>query len=157
MLGMAIRETQILSFLAAASAVGVCAAAYALTRKQPSFEETEHNRRLALMKGGRLTTATVLDISDLSPEESGRPMGLQLILYQYDISGVVYQCSQDVTLLKNVVNIYDIRLGFPALVRYDQHNPANSIIVAENWSGLRDTAVSVPLHPAPRAMRHAWR
>jgi hypothetical protein len=36
-------------------------------------------------------------------------------------------------------------------VRYDPHNPGNSLIVAESWSGLRDTANSVPLHGRPRA------
>jgi hypothetical protein len=59
---------------------------------------------------------------------------------------VVYECSQDVTMLRHLVNIYDCRLGFPASVRYDPHNPGNSLVVAENWSGLRDTANSVPLH-----------
>ena len=82
-------------------------------------------------------------------------MGMQLILYKYEISGVVYEASQDVTLLKNLVNIYDCRLGFPASVRYDPHQPTNSIIIAESWSGLRDTANSVPIHPARRVARTA--
>ena len=86
------------------------------------------------MKGGRIIDATVIDISDLSPEEIGRPMGMQLILYKYEISGVIYEASQDVTLLKHLVNIYDCRLGFPASVRYDPHHPTNSIIIAEGWS-----------------------
>ena len=55
------------------------------------------------------------------------------------------------TMLRHLVNIYDCRLGFPASVRYDPHNPGNSLIVAESWSGLRDTANSVPLHGRPSA------
>ena len=94
---------------------------------------------------------TVIDISDLTAEECGRPNGMQLILYKYEAAGVVYECSQDVTMLRHLVNIYDCRLGFPASVRYDPHNPGNSLIVAESWSGLRDTANSVPLHGRPSA------
>ncbi len=150
MYGFSPRETQVVSTLVLAGALAICATALTLLRKRPSLEETERDRRAALIKGGRITTATVIDISDLTPEESGRPMGMQLILYQYEISGVVYECSQDVTLLKHLVDIYHCRLGFPASVRYDPHNPGNSIIVAESWSGLRETANSVPLHPLRR-------
>jgi hypothetical protein len=156
MLGISLRETQVFSTLAVAGIVAGCAAVYALMSKSPSPDEVERDRRMALVRSGRIIDATVLDISDLSPEESGRSMGLQLILYQYDVSGVIYECSQDVTLLKNIVDIYAIRLSFPASVRYDPHSPGNSIIVAEGWSGLRDTANSVPLHPLRRnSSRHA--
>jgi hypothetical protein len=131
------------------AAVGVClggAAAYALLRRRQSPDELERQRRDLLVQQGRIIDATVIDISDLTAEESGRPNGMQLILYKYEAAGVVYECSQDVTLLRHLVNIYDCRLGFPASVRYDPHNPGNSLIVAETWSGLRDTANSVPLH-----------
>jgi hypothetical protein len=70
---------------------------------------------------------------------------MQLILYKYEIGGVIYECSQDVTALCDLVNIHDCRLGFPCSVRYDTHKPENSIIIAETWSGLRDTATSVPI------------
>jgi hypothetical protein len=156
MLGISLRETQVFSTLAVAGIVAGCAAVYALMSKSPSPDEVERERRMTLVRSGRIIDATVLDISDLSPEESGRSMGLQLILYQYDVSGVIYECSQDVTLLKNIVDIHAVRLSFPASVRYDPHSPGNSIIVAEGWSGLRDTANSVPLHPLRRtSSRHA--
>ena len=140
------RDPQIFITLAAA---GICIggfAAYALLRRQSSPDELERERREMLVRKGRIIDGTVLDISDLSAEESGRSNGLKLILYQYDVAGVVYQCSQDVTMLAHLINIYECRLGFPASVRYDPHNPGNSLIVAETWSGLRDTANSVPLH-----------
>jgi hypothetical protein len=35
-------------------------------------------------------------------------------------------------------------------VRYDIHRPENSIVVAENWSGLRTTADSVLARPVPK-------
>ncbi|HEX3940972.1 MAG TPA: hypothetical protein VHX11_05765 [Acidobacteriaceae bacterium] len=140
--------------LAAIAAAGIClggvAAVYALLRRTPSPDEQERKRREMLVRQGRIIDGTVIDISDLNAEESCRPQGMQLILYKYDIAGVVYECSQDVTMLRHLVNIYDCRLGFPASVRYDPHNPGNSLIVAETWSGLRDTANSVPAHPRPQ-------
>ena len=148
--GLPLRESQIFGTLAA---VGVClggAAVYGLLRRRESPDELERQRRDLLVQQGRIIDATVIDISDLTAEECGRPNGMQLILYKYEAAGVVYECSQDVTMLRHLVNIYDCRLGFPASVRYDPHNPGNSLIVAESWSGLRDTANSVPLHGAPR-------
>jgi hypothetical protein len=141
-----LRDSQLFGTFAA---VGVClggVAAYALLRRRVSPDEEERKRRDLLVQQGRIIDATVIDISDLNAEESGRPNGLQLILYKYEAAGVVYECSQDVTMLRHIVNIYDCRLGFPASVRYDPHNPGNSLIVAEGWSGLRDTANSVPVH-----------
>jgi Protein of unknown function (DUF3592) len=140
-----LRDPEVFGTLAAA---GLCLggiAAYALLRRRPSPDELERKRREMLVRQGRIIDGTVIDISDLNAEESGRPQGLQLILYKYEIAGVVYECSQDVTMLRHIINIYDCRLGFPASVRYDPHNPGNSLIVAETWSGLRDTANSVPV------------
>ncbi len=121
------------------------------------FLPARSRRREYLVSNGRIIDGTLLDISDLSPEESGRPTGMQLILYKYEIGGVIYECSQDVTSLRDMVNIYECRLGFPCSVRYDTHKPENSIIVAENWSGLRDTASSVPVRRSmPKPVR-SWR
>jgi hypothetical protein len=141
-----LRDSHVFGTLAAAGFLLGGIATYALLRRTPSPDELERKRRDFLIQQGRIIDGTVIDISDLSPEESGRPTGLKLILYKYEIAGVVYECSQDVTLLAHLVNIYDCRLSFPASVRYDPHNPGNSLIVAETWSGLRDTANSVPVH-----------
>jgi hypothetical protein len=148
--GLPLRESQIFGTLAPLECASGGAAVYALLRRRPSPDELERKRRDLLVQQGRIIDATVIDISDLTAEESGRPNGMQLILYKYEAAGVVYECSQDVTMLRHLVNIYDCRLGFPASVRYDPHNPGNSLIVAESWSGLRDTANSVPLHGRPR-------
>jgi len=140
----------------AIAAVGLCVGgvvAYMATRKRPTDEELEVLRRQELVQSGRIIDGTVIDISDLGPHECGRPNGLQLILYKYAIAGVGYECSQDVTNLREHVNIYDCRLGFPCSVRYDPHRPINSIVVAENWSGLRDTANSIPIRRTPRKPR----
>jgi hypothetical protein len=153
MSALSLRDPQLLGVLAAA---GLCAGGiitYLAMRKRPSEEELEQLRRAQLVQFGRIMDGTVIDISDLDAQESGRPNGLQLILYKYEISGVSYECSQDVTHLREHVNIYDCRLGFPCSVRYDPHRPINSIVVAENWSGLRDTANSIPMRRIPRKPR----
>ena len=150
MQGLSLRDPEVLGTLAAA---GLCLggiAIYMTRRKRPTAEELERERRLALMKTGRIIDGTVIDISDLDEQESGHPGGLQLILYKYEIAGVVYECSQDVSALSNFIDIYACRLGFPCSVRYDVHQPENSIIVAENWSGLRDTATPFPLRRPTR-------
>lgn len=96
----------------------------------------ERQRREFLVQVGRIIDGTLLDISELVEDETGAQM--QLILYKYEIGGVIYESSQDVTALHDFVNIHECRLGLPCSVRYDIHKPENSIIVAETWSGLRD-------------------
>jgi hypothetical protein len=59
----------------------------------------------------------------------------QIIVYNYRIAGVTYECAQDVTTLAEYV--HGIRTDLPVQVRYLPQNPANSIVVAESWSGLR--------------------
>jgi hypothetical protein len=148
---LSLRDPQVLGVLAAA---GICAGgiiAVMALRKRPSEQELEKARRDELVLTGRIIDGTVIDISDLDEAESGRPNGMRLILYKYDIAGVTYECSQDVTDLD--VNIYEARLGFPCSVRYDSHRPVNSIVVAETWTGLRQTANSIPIRRAPRKPR----
>jgi hypothetical protein len=142
--------------LGAIAAVALCIGGifvYRAFRKRPSEEELEQLRRQELVQSGRIVDGTILDISDVGPHECGRPNGMQLIIYKYDVAGVTYESSQDVTNLHECVNIYECRLGFPCSVRYDPHRPINSIVVAENWSGLRDTANSVPIRAASRKPR----
>lgn len=142
--------------IGAIAAIALCAGsfiAYRALRKRPSEEELELLRRQELVQSGRIVDGTILDISDVGPHESGRPNGMQLIIYKYDVAGVSYESSQDVTNLHEYVNIYDCHLGFPCSVRYDPHRPINSIVVAENWSGLRNTANSIPVRVAPRKSR----
>jgi hypothetical protein len=142
--------------LGAIAAIGLCIGGiltYSALRKRPTEEELELLRRQQLVQSGRIIDGTIFDISDVSPHESGRPNGMQLILYKYEIAGVIYECSQDVSNLHDHVNIYDCRLGFPCSVRYDPHRPTNSLVVAETWSGLRDTANSIPLRRVARKPR----
>lgn len=155
--GLSLRDPQVIGVLLAAGLCAGGAIAWSKMRKRPTEEELERQRRQQLVKTGRIIDGTILDISDVDAAESGRPGGMQLILYKYEIAGVVYECSQDVTHLKDHVNIYECRLSFPCSVRYDPHTPSNSIVVAEEWSGIRDTANSVPVHEMRRNGRTAAR
>lgn len=101
-------------------------------RKTP--EQREQERRLRISEQGRITDGTVIDVSELALNGSGE---LQLLIYQYDVAGVSYEASQDVTHLRHLVDLHTCRLGLPASIKYDPSNPGNSIVVAENWTGLR--------------------
>jgi len=102
-----------------------------LRRKTPEQKEMERRQRINL--SGRITDGTVLDVQEIGTEE--RPV--QLLIYRYDVAGVSYECSQDITHLRQFVDIHSCRIGLPASVKYDPRNPGNSIVVAEGWIGLR--------------------
>lgn len=130
----------------AAGAVVVAGAAsygaWIIFRKRPTAAELEVARRDLLSQSGRLVDGTLLDVCNV-PAEDGR--NLTMLLYGYRIGGVDYECTQDVTELRDVIDIAAIRAGFPCSVRYQPGNPQNSIVVSERWSGIRD---SVPLIPS---------
>lgn len=103
-------------------------------RKKKSPAEIEHQRREWLNQIGRITDGTVIDVQEI--QANGRPAATMLI-FQYDVGGVSYEASQDVTNLRQMINLHSCRLGLPTSVRYDPHNPGNSIVVSEKWMGLR--------------------
>ena len=78
-----------------------------------------------------------------------------LLVYNYDVAGVTYEASQDVTHLRQFIDLYSCRLGLPASVRYDPHNPGDSIVISETWSGLRKPAIRLKPQSVNREIRHA--
>ena len=114
--------------------LGAVLAAYLLLRRKPkSAEELERERRHWLDQVGRITDGTVIDVQEM---DSGQKPAT-LLIYQYDVAGVSYEASQDVTYLRQWINLHSCRLGLPTSVRYDPQNPGNSIVVSEKWMGLR--------------------
>lgn len=113
-----------------------------LRRKRPTEEELERERRKMLALSGRLIDGMLLDVREITLED-GRP--LTMLEYSYRSAGVDYECSQDITTLLNVVDLGQMRAGFPCTVRYQTGNPQNSIVISESWSGLRS---SLPVYPA---------
>lgn len=102
-------------------------------RKTP--EQRELERRMRLSTSGRITDGTVLDFREYA--EDGQP-AVQLLIYTYDVAGVSYECSQDITRLRQLVDSHSCQIGAPASIKYDPHNPGNSIVVSEQWTGLRN-------------------
>lgn len=135
------------SLVAGAAALGVWYA----RRKRPTPEEIEVARRLYLTQSGRLVDGTVLDLFEVLAED-GRT--LTMILYDYRIGGVDYQCSQDITNMGDVVQASQVPAGFPCSVRYQPGNPQNSIVVAERWSGLRTSFSALPNSYGPPDRRN---
>lgn len=116
--------------IGAAAVAGI--AWYALRRPKPSADEIERERRDLLASIGRITDGS---ITEAPLQQDGLPASPCIIVYNYRIGGVSFECAQDITLLSE--HVRDIRADLPIQVRYDPHNPANSIVVAESWNGLR--------------------
>jgi len=91
-------------------------------------EERERRRREMLVSIGKMGDATLVEMRE------------DHLFYSYDVRGVEYTASQDVSRLKQYIPA-DLAVSGPVLVRYDARNPANSIVVAERWSGLREPKV----------------
>jgi len=132
---------QTLAVAATVAAVGGLAW-YLLRRPRPSAEDLERDRRERLAASGRITDGSITETAEghlhhfADIEESHATP--QVIVYNYRIAGVSYEAAQDVTTLAEMVR--DIRTDLPVQVRYEPQNPANSIVVAEGWSGLRLSA-----------------
>lgn len=105
---------------------------YLLRRRRKSPAEVERERRAWISKVGRITDGTVIDVQEMDGTHPG-----QFIIFQYDVAGVSYEASQEITYLRQFVNLHSCRLGLPTSVKYDPHNPGNSIVVSESWFGLR--------------------
>jgi hypothetical protein len=121
-------------------AAGFAAAfgAYALLRRKSKGPAELERERRALLDGiGRITDGTVIDVQELAPDDGNGHHAAVLLIYKYDVAGVSYECSQDVTYLRQWINLHSCRLGLPTSVKYDPHNPGNSLVVSENWMGLR--------------------
>jgi hypothetical protein len=143
-LAPALRSPRVLTAIGAGALTAVGIAIYAFTRKRPTPEEIERERRDLLARAGRITDGTIMDTmvtealingGVATTTEDGSAVTPQIIVYNYRIAGVTYECAQDVTALPELV--HGIRTDLPIQVRYMPHNPANSIVVAESWSGLR--------------------
>lgn len=121
-----------------AFALGGCGAllcGYLLFRRKPkTAREIEVQRRQWLDQVGRITDGTVIDVQELNGSDHDFST---FLIFQYDVAGVSYEASQDVTYLRQRINLQSCRLGVPTSVRYDPHNPGNSIVVSERWLGLR--------------------
>jgi hypothetical protein len=89
-------------------------------------EERERKRRLFVNSHGRTGNATIRDFHE------------GVVGYTYWVGGSEYTAFQDVSSLIDLLPADpDTLIERPATLKYIASNPANSIVVCEEWSGLR--------------------
>jgi hypothetical protein len=137
--------------MAGAAIAAVAMIAYAFFRPAVNPEEEERKRRLHLNQIGRIAEGQIVELverpsetkkarkrlfrSRARPLRDARPR--HLVSYSYLISGVTYQTAQDITGLESQIRLERVVAGQPASIKYDAANPSDSILVADDWSGLR--------------------
>ncbi len=119
-------------------AAGLIAALFWLVvKRRRSPAERERRRRLDVHRNGRIINGMVIDFrvreATLGQAEE------HLIDYQYVIRGIDYSTVQEVSGIAEIVGADPAGLIGAASVKYLPDNPYNSIVVCEEWSGLRGT------------------
>ncbi|PYU35268.1 MAG: hypothetical protein DMG31_04345 [Acidobacteria bacterium] len=113
-----------------------------LLGRSPDSDEIERQRRAYLNQIGRIVEGQITDLVEVA-EDKGRKGSKasdgrrKLVCYSYSISGVSYETAQDITSLQGRAGLELIITGLPASIKYDPSNPSNSILIADDWSGLR--------------------
>ena len=131
------------------AAVGMMA--YTFFRPAEDPVEGERRRRLNLNQIGRIAEGQIVELVEHPPLPvekrkavfggGARPLPdmrpRNLVSYSYAISGVTYHTAQDITGLEGQIRFERLVAGQPASVKYDPSNPSDSILVGDDWSGLR--------------------
>lgn len=107
---------------------------YWLRARRKTPEQMERERRHRLSQHGRICDGTVIDVQEFPSNGSGPA---QFLIYTYEIGGVAYEASQDITHLRQYIDVHSCKLGLPTSIKYDPANPGDSIVIAEEWTGLR--------------------
>jgi hypothetical protein len=125
-----------------------------LQHKPADPNEIERQRRAYLSRVGRIVEGQVLEIISPQDPSAGKRNGQgisffkrnnntsltaippKLLHYTYAISGVTYETAQDITGIEERLPLTQIAAGQIASVKYDPSNPSNSILVADDWTGL---------------------
>jgi hypothetical protein len=136
--------------MAGAAVAAVAMIAYAFFRPTEDPEGAERRRRLHLNQIGRIAEGQIVELAEHPPlvqEQRKKLLGgarplpdmraRHLVSYSYAISGVTYHTAQDITGLEGQIRFERLVAGQPASVKYDPANPSDSILVADDWSGLR--------------------
>jgi hypothetical protein len=116
------------ALVAAGLALLIAVGVYLWRRSRVSPDEIERRRRQLLLATGKMGDANLLDFHD------------HVLVYSYDVRGVEYTATQDVSRLTEYLPESLELMAGPVIVRYDARNPANSIVLSEEWSGLRPPA-----------------
>ncbi len=127
-LSWAVAEAVLLALAGVLVVLGALIGYRAWKRSRITPEERERRRRSTLVALGKMSDAMLVEIRD------------DLLFYSYGVRGVEYTASQDVSMLKQHMP-QDFSTIDAVSVKYDPKNPANSIVLAERWSGLRVSKV----------------
>jgi hypothetical protein len=117
-------DPRLLTGLIAAGGAAVTAYWW-FSRRRLSPEEREKFRRLTVNQSRRWIEGEVSEADESS------------VHYTYDFRGVSYAASQEVHSLVHMLPANPgLMVGRHATVKFDPANPANSIVICEEWSGL---------------------
>jgi hypothetical protein len=94
-------------------------------RKRPTEAQLEQRRRALLELVGKMGDGTVTELLDY------------VVFYSYHVRGMEYLASQDLSVLEAQLPADRWAILGPVSVKYDPRNPANSMILSEQWTGLR--------------------
>lgn len=123
----------VLGFFGAATLVA--ALFWLVVKRRRSPAERERRRRLEVHRKGRITNGMVIDFrvreATLGQAEE------HLIDYQYVIRGIDYSTVQEVSGIAEIAEMDPAGLIGAVSVKYLPQKPYNSIVVCEEWSGLR--------------------
>jgi hypothetical protein len=111
--------------LAALAGLLLLVLAMVVMRARRSPAEREKRRRKHVYSMGRMGDGMCTDVSG------------DVIYYSYSVNGVDYNTSQDVSALRNLVPADGSLIIGPVTFKYLAREPGNSIVVCEEWSGLR--------------------
>ena len=115
-----------IGFACALAAAAAAPAIWIARRMRSTPEKRERLRRLSIHNTGRLGEAFLTEVRE------------NLLDYTYKVRGVQYEASQDVSALRDQLPADPDRMIGMAGMKYLSKNPANSILICEEWSGLRE-------------------
>ncbi len=110
-LALSLRSPRVITAIGVGVATAVGVASYVMMRRTPPAEEVERERRDLLARSGRITDGTIMDTMIMEahgtdPKVLHTPVQTEssgptpdIIVYNYRIAGVTYECAQDVTAL----------------------------------------------------------
>jgi hypothetical protein len=117
-----------LILLSIGAVVLMALAAWILYKVRTTPAERERRRRMMVNRVGRMRDGLLRDVDETT------------VYYSYTAGGVDYDNSQDVSELAEYLPEDRNSLIGTVTLKYAPRNAANSIVICEDWSGLRSGA-----------------
>ena len=111
---------------AAAALAALGAVVFVLWKRRVAPDERERLRLAELLEIGRTGDGILTDV-----REDG------VLEYTYDVRGIAYAASQDISSVREKLPPEPWTLIGPVTIKYLPRNPANSMVLSGEWSGLR--------------------